>query len=130
MGCQTEIAQEIVDASADYVLAVKGNQPTLHEGIAEFFLKHLEDDFAGVKVSRHEKCERVMAAKSTVLTMSVAVPEDLPDRSRWAQLNAIGIAISETMRDGKPCSDVRHYILSKKLSARRFADGGAQSLGD
>ena len=54
MGCQTEIAQEIVDANADYVLAVKGNQPTLHEGIAEFFLKHLEDDFAGVKVSRYE----------------------------------------------------------------------------
>ena len=58
MGCQTEIAQEIVDAHADYVLAVKGNQPTLHEGIAEFFLKHLENDFAGVKVSRYEKRER------------------------------------------------------------------------
>ncbi len=58
MGCQIEIAQEIVDANADYVLAVKGNQPPLHEGIAEFFLKHLENDFAGVKVSRYEKCER------------------------------------------------------------------------
>ncbi len=33
MGCQTEIAKEIVNAGADYVLAVKGNQPTLHEGI-------------------------------------------------------------------------------------------------
>ena len=33
MGCQTEIAQAIVDAKADYVLAVKDNQPTLHEGI-------------------------------------------------------------------------------------------------
>ena len=58
MGCQMGIPQEIVDANADYVLAVKGNQPTLHEGIAEFFLKHLENDFAGVKVSRYEKCER------------------------------------------------------------------------
>ncbi len=120
MGCQIEIAQEIVDANADYVLAVKGNQPTLHEGIAEFFLKHLENDFAGVKVSRYEKCERGHGREEHRSYYVCAVPENLPDRSRWAQLTAIGIAISETMRDGKPCSDVRHYILSKKLSARRF----------
>jgi hypothetical protein len=36
------------------VLAVKGNQPTLHEGIVEFFLDQMEDDFARVKVGRHE----------------------------------------------------------------------------
>ena len=54
MGCQTEIAQAIVTAGADYVLAVKANQPTLHDGIAAFFLDHLDDDFARVKVSRHE----------------------------------------------------------------------------
>src|SRR3954468_15307724 len=57
MGCQTEIAEKIVEGQADYVLAVKGNQPTLHEGIVEFFLDHLGDDFARVKVSRHETIE-------------------------------------------------------------------------
>src|SRR5512135_3048019 len=51
MGCQTEIAEKIVAAKADYVLAVKGNQPTLHDGIVKFFLDHLSDDFARVKVS-------------------------------------------------------------------------------
>ena len=30
------------------------------------------------------------------------------------------MAISDTVRGGKPCDDVRYYILSKKLSARRF----------
>lgn len=54
MGCQTQIAEQIVDAGADYVLAVKGNQPTLHGGIEQFFLDHLEDDFARVQVSRHQ----------------------------------------------------------------------------
>jgi len=53
MGCQTEIAEKIVAAGANYVLAVKGNQPTLAEGIQNFFIDHLEDDFARVKVSRH-----------------------------------------------------------------------------
>lgn len=37
MGCQTELAQAIVDGGGDYVLAVKGNQPTLHAEIQEAF---------------------------------------------------------------------------------------------
>ena len=37
MGCQTEIAKQIVDGGADYCLAVKGNQPTLHQGIIDYF---------------------------------------------------------------------------------------------
>jgi len=51
MGCQVEIAQKIVDADADYVLAVKGNQPTLHQGIIDFFDDHVDDDFARVNVT-------------------------------------------------------------------------------
>ena len=120
MGCQTEIAQEIVDAKADYVLAVKGNQPTLHDGLCEFFEDHLEDDFARVEVSRYEKRECGHGREEHRSYYVCKAPENLPDRSRWAKLTAIGIAISETMRDGQPCSEVRYYILSKKLAARRF----------
>ena len=58
MGCQTAIAEAIVARKADYVLAVKGNQPTLHAGIEAHFLDHLDDDFARVKVSRHETKEQ------------------------------------------------------------------------
>ena len=54
MGCQTAIAEAIVAKEADYVLAVKENQPTLYAGIEAHFLDHLDDDFARVKVSRHE----------------------------------------------------------------------------
>src|SRR3954447_14429071 len=57
MGCQTEIASKVIEAKADYVLAAKGNQPTLYEGIVGFFLDQMEDDFARVKVSRHETKE-------------------------------------------------------------------------
>ena len=57
MGCQTAIAATIVQREADYLLAVKGNQPTLEQGIADYFVDHLEDDFARVPVSRHETVE-------------------------------------------------------------------------
>ena len=48
------------------------------------------------------------------------VPADLPDARRWKGLTQIGMAISETVRNGKPCDDVRYFILSMKMSARRF----------
>ena len=37
MGCQRDIAQAIQDKKADYVLAVKDNQPSLHEAIVDYF---------------------------------------------------------------------------------------------
>ena len=37
MGCQKDIAAQIVDKKADYVLALKGNHATMHEEIREFF---------------------------------------------------------------------------------------------
>jgi predicted transposase YbfD/YdcC len=122
MGCQTEIAGKIVDGGADYVLHVKGNQPTLHQGMGKFFDDHLEDDFARTKVRRYETDEEGHGRKEMRYYYICPVPDDLPDGSRWAGLKAIGIAISETQRDGKNCNEVRYYILSKYLSARRFAE--------
>jgi predicted transposase YbfD/YdcC len=120
MGCQTEIAQGVITAGADYVLAVKANQPTLHDGIEAFFLDHLDDDFARVTVSRHETKERGHGRQEHRSDFVCAAPEDLPDRDRGPKLAAIGVAIRETVRGGKSCDDVRYSILSKKLSGRRF----------
>ena len=122
MGCQTEIAKEIINAGADYVLAVKGNQPTLHQGIKTFFDDHFEDDFGRTKARRHETREKGHGREETRYYVVCPVPEDLPDGSRWAKLKAIGIALSETQRDGKPCNEVRYYILSRYLSGRGFAE--------
>lgn len=124
MGCQTEIARKIVDAGADYCLAVKDNQPTLHQGIDDFFDDHLEDDFARTRVRRYRTEEQGHGRKEIRNYFICPVPEDLPDRERWTNLQAIGIAISNTQRDGKECSEVRCYILSKYLAARRFAEAG------
>jgi predicted transposase YbfD/YdcC len=121
MGCQTEIAQTILDAEADYVLAVKQNQPTLHDGVSWFFLTQREEDFARVRVSRHETHEKAHGREETRSYYVCSVPRDLPDRKRWPKLAAIGWTISDTMRDGKRCHEMRYYIMSRKLSAKEFA---------
>ena len=120
MGCQTAIAETIVNGGADYVLAAKNNQPTLFAGITAHFRDHMEDDFARIKVSRHETTERGHGRDEHRTYLVCDAPADLPDLARWKKLKRIGIAISETIRDGKPTDDVRYYILSRKMSARSF----------
>jgi predicted transposase YbfD/YdcC len=122
MGCQTEIAAAIVEAGADYVLAVKGNQPTLHEGIVDHFVSHLEDDFARTKVSRHVTRENAHGRRTKREYFVCPVPDDLPDRRRWSKLAAIGMTINHTTAGGKESDEVRVYILSRKLTGKRFAD--------
>lgn len=122
MGCQVEIARQIVAADADYCLAVKGNQPTLHQGIAAFFDEHLESDFSRTAVRRHQTEEKGHGREELRCYFICPVPADLPDRARWAHLKAIGIAITNTQRNGKDCNEVRYYILNKYVAARRFAE--------
>jgi len=122
MGCQTEIARQIVAAGADYCLAVKDNQPTLHQGIIDYFEQHVEDDFAGIRMRYHTTDEKGHGREETRHYMICPVPEDLPDRSRWPGLKAIGVAINVTQRDGKRVGENRYYILSKFVAASRFAD--------
>lgn len=121
MGCQTEIAQKIVDADADYCLAVKGNQPTLHQAIESYFEQHLENDFANSPVRRYETQERGHGRVENRYYFLCPVPDNFPDRDRWPNLKAIGVAINDTIRDGKQCDEIRYYILSKYVAARRFA---------
>jgi len=121
MGCQTEIAQTILDAGADYMLAVKKNQPTLYDGVSWFFLTQREEDFARVRVSRHETHEKAHGREETRSYYVCSVPRDLPDRKRWPKLAAIGWTISDTVRDGNRCHEMRYYIMSRKLSAKEFA---------
>ena len=121
MGCQVEIAKAIRERDADYCLAVKDNQPTLSNGIESHFANHLEDDFARTKVRRYETEEKGHGRVEHRYYFICPVPDDLPDRERWRDLKAIGMAVSDTQRGDKNCYDVRYYILSKYVSARRFA---------
>ena len=123
MGCQTAIARRIVGGKAVYCLAAKGNQPALFNCLVTFFHDHLEADFARTRVRRHHTHEKGHGREELRYYSICPVPEDLPDRSRWAHIRAIGVTINITQRDGKEHIDARYYILSKYIAARRFAEG-------
>lgn len=121
MGCQTEIAQAILDAKADYVLAVKKNQPTLYEGIEWHFFYQANANDPRIRASHHVTQEKAHGRQDKRSYVVCPVPRDLPDRERWPQLTAIGVAINESVRDGKKCRELRYYILSRQLTAKQFA---------
>lgn len=121
MGCQVEIAAKIVEADADYCLAVKGNQPTLHEGIKAHFMNHLEDDFARIDVVEHHTQEATHGRVDNRSYYLCEVPDDLPDGSRWQGLKAIGMSINNTSRRKGDEIAVRYYIISKVLTGEAFA---------
>ena len=121
MGCQKEIAKQIVQDGGDYCLAVKENQPKLHDAIATFFDDAGENDFskndcdcwATDEVSRGRTEHRGYVVSPVTDEMSKTF-------KGWKGLESIGRTISMVERDGKETVETRYYILSNALSAKQF----------
>lgn len=122
MGCQREIAKRIVEQEGDYVLAVKENQPKLHEAIEGFFSEQLVDDCRSAACRRHESHEKGHGREDDRYYYLARLPEGFPEREKWVGLKAIGMAVRVTRgRDGRETHDTRYYIASRYLSGQKFA---------
>src|ERR1019366_2296144 len=120
MGTQKVIAAQIIEGEADYVLALKGNQETLHQAVIDSIHEEWETDFAHVKAQQHQTKETGHGREETRTYIQMAVPESLPCLDVWAGLRSIGVVVSECVRDGKESVEVRYYISSLDVSVKRF----------
>lgn len=122
MGCQTKIAQKILDKGADYLLAVKANWPSLHGEIERYF-----DDLPDGAGERHETTEgehgRIEVRRHCVSHDVAWLITDrrFPDEPRFPGLKAIARVEAEVERDGKTSRERRYYLCSLPLDARLFA---------
>jgi predicted transposase YbfD/YdcC len=121
MGTQKAIAKQIVQGEADYVLALKGNQDSLHQAVIDYIVEQSEADFAGVDARQHKTRDVGHGRQETRTYIQMPVPEDLAGRDAWAGLKSIGVVISECVRDGKVTDEVRYYISSLALGVKQFA---------
>src|SRR5258707_383276 len=78
MGTQKAIAAQIIEGKADYVLALKGNQETLHQAVIDHIDEQSQDDFARVNARRHQTKETEHGREETRTYIQTPVPEDLP----------------------------------------------------
>lgn len=121
MGTQKAIAAQIVEQKADYVLALKGNQETLHDAVIEYIDQQLENDFAGIEARQHTTTETAHGRDETRCYTHLPVPSNLPNKEQWKGLKSIGVAISACMRDGKETIEKRYYLSSLPVGVKRFA---------
>jgi predicted transposase YbfD/YdcC len=121
MGTQKAIAEQIVDGNADYVLALKGNQETLHQEVIDYIDEQSKNDFADVKVRRHLTEESGHGRKEVRSYMQMPVPEELSGLALWKGLKSIGTATLACVRDGKETTETRYYISSLPVGVKQFA---------
>ena len=122
MGCQKEIARKIVDAKGDYVLAVKDNQPKLHEAIKELFSDERQDDLLKMPHRQHQTSEKGHGRRDERCYVLAKIPRDFPLKNQWPGIKAVGMAVRMTEKgDGTTNGDVRYFISSCYISAKRFA---------
>jgi predicted transposase YbfD/YdcC len=121
MGTQKEIAKDIVGRGAHYVLSLKGNQSKLQDAVVEHMNHLFETDFAGGTSRSHTVTEKLHGQMETRHYIQCPVPADLPMLGDWVGLKTIGLVIRHYIKNGEPCSDVRHFISSLELDIGEFA---------
>ena len=123
MGCQKEIAQDIVDGGGDFVIAVKDNQPKLRTAITRYFESHLERDLQDLHYRSYETDDESHGRKDERSYFLTKVPADLALKKEWPWIKAMGYTLRITQHaDGSETDEVRYDILSRYLSGKRFSE--------
>ncbi len=120
MGCQREIAAQIVDGGGDYVLALKANHPDLLTNVTDTFALATAPDGVNRTVDKnHGRFEvRVCETISDPAVIAWLDPE-----ARWSGLRTI-VRVTATRRVGEqdPTTSVRCYLSSLPGEAQPIAE--------
>jgi len=115
LNCQRAIAAKVVEQGGDYVLALKGNQGSLHDDVRCFFddpARTAEVGYTTVD-GEHGRIETRTSLVSTDIAW-------LQERHAWPGLGAIGRVLRTRETSAKVSTETAYYLLSSPLSAERF----------
>jgi predicted transposase YbfD/YdcC len=112
MGCQTQIASDIIDAGADYLLAVKGNQGNLSQDVIYCFERQKVSSTITTVEKQHGRIE-------TRTCCVIDNPTEILEIEKWKDMrNVIRIkSVREILATQKKTEETRYYICSKNLSS-------------
>ena len=120
MGCQKEIAKDIVDKGADYVLALKGNHGGLHEDVELFFQDAVERGFKGIDHEYHSTSDIDHGRFEKREYYLVTDIEWLHEKEEWKGLHGIGMVRAERTVEEETSVEMRYYITTLEGNAERF----------
>jgi predicted transposase YbfD/YdcC len=131
MGCQRDIAARIVAKEADYVLALKENQPGLYEQVTAHFVQEFDEGNATGKLRHHREVETGHGRTETRETFVAAAPQALVAAGVWVGLASL-IMVTRHCIDhatGKTSDEVRYFISSLPGKVKRLARAVRQHWG-
>ena len=105
MGTQTKIAEKIMAQKADYCLALKGNQSSIHDDVRLYFETETVSKTTISCEKGHGRTERREYFLETEINW-------LYGRERWAGLRAIGAVKSTVTIKGKDSVETRYFLTS------------------
>jgi predicted transposase YbfD/YdcC len=124
MGCQVAIAEKIVAHGADYLLALKGNQPTLEKDVADYFGGAPKNELVSKSTIEkgHGRIEtRTYTASQIVDWMSS--DRSYPGQPRFSGVKTILKVEERAEHADRTTFDTRFFISSAPLDIERLAQG-------
>jgi predicted transposase YbfD/YdcC len=123
IGCQKEIAAQIIDGGGDYVLSVKDNQPHLSAAVEAHFTE-LHCDSHKFPRGQHTKTVEDAHGRHTERHYyQTPIPAELRETfSEWKKVESFGQTITEVTTAAGTTSSVRYYVSSLSCNARRFGE--------
>jgi predicted transposase YbfD/YdcC len=130
-GCQKEIAAQIVAKEADYVLALKENQPTLYEQVSDYFLEQVEKEGPDGKLRHHREVEEGHGRSETRETFVAPATKEMVASGAWLGLATVVLVIRRCVdhATGKSSDEVRYFISSLPAKVKRLAGAVRQHWG-
>lgn len=113
LGTQKGIAEKVIEKKADYVMALKGNHPLLHEEVKKFFdaiddPKYMEEYDIKTWESKEKDHGRIDIRKYYYTTKI----KWLDARQEWKGLNGLGMVIHKSESQGQVTEEKRYYLGS------------------
>jgi predicted transposase YbfD/YdcC len=130
MGCQVEIADKIVAHGADYLLALKGNQPTLEADVMEYFRTAPKDEV--VAKTTVEKGHGRIETRTCIASQNVGWIESArsyPGQPRFSDIKTIIKIEERAEHSDRTTFDTRFFISSAPLDIERLAKGARGHWG-
>ncbi len=119
-GCQKEIAKQVRGQGGDYLLAVKGNQPTLQQAVLAVFSRACAADFVGVMYDGHEAAEDGHGRHEERYTTVIYDPDGLP--AEWPDVAAVVLVGRERAVGGENASTAHYYVTSLRGTAAELGN--------
>lgn len=120
MGCQAAITEKIIKREADYILALKGNQSTLHDDIRTFFESEIQDKHTAFNFDFSESITNDHGRVDIRRCWATGQIDWLQQKDRWKNLQSIVMIESERHIKDQVSKEHRFYISSCKPNARHL----------